>query len=209
MLKGIEVLCHSSIRIEKERIIYIDPFRIEKDYNDADIIFVTHSHYDHFSPEDIKMVKSFNTIIVVTEDLLEKAIQIGFKKEKIITVKPSQRGEIIGINFMTIPAYNVNKQFHQKQNNWVGYILEIDGINYYIAGDTDITEEAKNVNCDVAFVPVGGTYTMTSQEAAELVNIIKPQIAIPIHYGEIVGNNQDAEMFSKLLSNEIKCRILI
>ncbi len=104
-----------------------------------------------------------------------------------------------GIEFTTVPAYNTNKQFHPKENEWVGYIIEIKGIKYYIAGDTDITEENKKVKCDVAFVPVGGTYTMNFKEAAYLINEIKPKIAVPIHYGGIVGTNQDATNFIKLL----------
>ena len=119
MLEGIEVIYHNCIRIQKQKIIYTDPFKITKNYNDADIILITHSHYDHFSPEDIKKVRKNDTIIVVTEDLLEKALEIGFSEKFIITVKPNQKYEIKGINFYTIPAYNTNKTFHPKENNWV------------------------------------------------------------------------------------------
>ena len=114
-----------------------------------------------------------------------------------------------GIKFEIIPAYNTNKQFHPKENGWVGYIVEIRGIRYYIAGDTDITEENKKVKCDVAFVPAGGTYTMDFKEAAELINEIKPKIAVPIHYGSVVGTKQDATDFIKLLHPEIKGIILM
>ena len=113
------------------------------------------------------------------------------------------------IKFETIPAYNTNKTFHPKENGWVGYIIIINGIRYYIAGDTDITEENKQVKCDVAFVPVGGTYTMDFKEAASLINEIKPKIAIPIHYGSIVGTEQDAIDFIRLLHPEIKGIILM
>ena len=105
--------------------------------------------------------------------------------------------------------YNVNKQFHQKDNQWVGYIIEIDKTRYYIAGDTDLTPENKQVNCDVAFIPVGGTYTMNYTEAAELVNAIKPKIVVPTHYGDIVGEKDDGEKFKKLLNGNIQCEILI
>ena len=107
----------------------------------------------------------------------------------------------------TIPAYNNEKQFHPKSNNWVGYIIEINGEKYYIAGDTDITEENKKIKCDVALLPIGGTFTMNYEEATELANIIKPKIVIPIHYGSIVGNKSDAEKFKKLINKEIKCEI--
>ena len=208
MLEGIEVLCHSSIKFNKDIIIYFDPFKIEKNYNDADIIFITHDHYDHYSEEDVDKVAKKDTIIVAPEDLLAKLLKKGFEKENIITVKPNENHTVKGLKFRTIPAYNINKQFHPKANNWVGYLVEIKGITYYIAGDTDITEENKKVKCDVAFVPVGGTYTMDYKEAAELINVIKPKVAVPIHYGSIVGTKEDAINFSKLIHSEIECTIL-
>lgn len=209
MLEYIEVLCHSSIKINKEKVIYIDPFKIDKNYNDADMIFVTHDHYDHYSEEDIDKIKKEDTIIIAPEELLTKLLRKGFRKDSIITLEPNKKYMIQGMKFETIPAYNTNKQFHPKENGWVGYIIEIKGVRYYIAGDTDITEENRRVKCDVAFVPVGGTYTMDFKEAATLVNEIKPKMAIPIHYGDIVGTKQDAIDFSKLLHPEIKCEILI
>ena len=135
MLKNIEVLCHSSIRIDKEKIIYVDPFKIDNNYNDADMIFITHDHYDHYSEDDIDKVKKEGTIIIAPEELLTKLLVKGYNKNDIVTVEP-------------------NKQFHPKENGWVGYIIELAGNRYYIAGDTDITEENKKVKCDVAFVPV-------------------------------------------------------
>lgn len=209
MLENIEVLCHSSIRINKEKVIYIDPFKIDKNYNDADIIFITHDHYDHYSEEDIDKVKKEDTIIVAPEELLTKLLRKGFRQDYIITVDSDEEDIVEGIKFETIPAYNTNKQFHPKENGWVGYIVEIRGIRYYIAGDTDITEENKKVKCDVAFVPAGGTYTMDFKEAAELINEIKPKIAVPIHYGSVVGTKQDATDFIKLLHPEIKGIILM
>lgn len=209
MLENIEVLCHSSIRFNKGLIIYFDPFKINKDYNDADIIFITHSHYDHYSEEDISKVIKDNTTIVVPKDLEDRALQFGFAKEHIIVVSPNEEYSVLGINFKTIPAYNTNKNFHPKSNEWVGYIVNLDQTTYYIAGDTDITEENRQVKCDVAFVPIGGTYTMTYSEAAELINEIKPQIAVPIHYGLIVGNKEDANNFANLVDKEIECKILI
>lgn len=209
MLEGIQVLCHSSIRIKREKVIYIDPFRIQEEYHDADIILITHDHYDHYSEEDIDKIKKENTIIVVPEQLLEKVIKLGFEKDTIMIVKPNEKYKVEGMQIETIPAYNVNKPFHPKQNGWVGYILVIEGIRYYIAGDTDITQENQNVKCDVAFVPVGGTYTMDSKEAVKLANHILPKMAVPIHYGEIVGTKQDTIDFANLLDSEIACKILI
>ena len=209
MLDNIEVLYHSSIRINKEKIIYIDPFKIDRNFNDADIIFITHDHYDHYSEEDIDKVINENTTIIIPDELLTKLLRKGINKNAIITVEPNKNYMVQGIKFETISAYNTNKTFHPKENGWVGYIIIINGIRYYIAGDTDITEENKQVKCDVAFVPVGGTYTMDFKEAASLINEIKPKIAIPIHYGSIVGTEQDAIDFIRLLHPEIKGIILM
>lgn len=205
MLENIEVLCHNCIRFSGNTIIYTDPFKVKKTYLDANIILITHSHYDHFSEEDIQKVKKENTKIVITSDLYERTIELGFKKENIFVVSPNQNIEIDKIKIKTIPAYNINKSFHLKENNWVGYLIEINEIIYYIAGDTDITKENIKVKCDVAFVPVGGTYTMNGKEAAKLVNEIKPKIAVPVHYGCIVGTKEDAIEFKKELRNDIQC----
>ena len=207
MLSGIEVLCHSSIRIDKHLVTYIDPYKINKEYHDADIIFCTHTHTDHFSDEDILKVKTDNTYLVGTEDCLIKAMKLGFNENRIIIVEPNNSYELLGIKFDTVPAYNLESQYHPKENNWVGYILEYNDIHYYIAGDTDLTPETKTVSCDVAFVPVGGRYTMNAKEAASLVNTIEPQIAIPTHYGNIVGTRDDAELFKKLVKEGIEVKI--
>ena len=205
MLDNIKVLYHSSIRMDKEKIIYVDPFKIDKNYNDADMIFITHDHYDHYSEEDIDKVKKANSIFIVPENLLKK----GINDENIITLAPEDIEIIDGIKIEAIHSYNIDKPFHPKEKNWLGYIIEIDGVRYYISGDTDITRENKKVKCDVAFVPVGGTYTMNFSEAAQLVNIIKPKIAVPIHYGSIVGTKQDATDFIKLLYPTTKGIILM
>lgn len=155
MLAGIEVLCHSSIRIEKPFTIYIDPYKIKNELHDADIIFCTHTHTDHFSEEDILKVKKDSTIFVGTEDMLIELMKLGFSEENFKCVEPGKSYEVLGVNFETVPAYNLEKQYHLKENNWVGYVLELNDIHYYIAGDTDLTPEAKSVSCDVAFVPVG------------------------------------------------------
>lgn len=209
MLENIEVLFHSSIRISKRKVIYIDPYSIQKNYMDADLIFITHSHFDHYSKEDIEKVKKENTIIIVPQDLKEKAINDGFSENNVLTVIPNKEYLVNDISFRTVPAYNIDKNFHPKSNNWVGYIIQIDNLKYYIAGDTDANEDNKKVICDIAFVPVGGTYTMKADEAAQFVNHIKPKIAIPIHYGSIVGTKNDAKTFVSLLDSKIEGRILM
>ena len=209
MIEDIEVLYHSSIRISKNKIIYIDPFKIDKNYNDADIVFITHDHFDHYSEEYIDKVINENTTIIIPEEMLTKILRKGINKNAVITVESNKEYMVQGIKFETIPAYNTNKTFHPKENDWVGYIITLDGIRYYIAGDTDITEENRKVKCDVAFVPVGGTYTMDFKEAAQLINEIQPKIAVPIHYGSVIGTKQDATDFIKLLHPSIKGIILM
>ena len=201
---NIEINCHSSIKMKGEKIIYIDPFKIEKQTNDADIIFITHDHYDHYSEEDIDKLINKDTIIVAPE-----TVQVSYKSNEIVKVEPNKKYQVLGIKVETIPAYNINKQFHPKENKWVGYILQIEGKRYYIPGDTDITPENKQVKCDIAFIPIGGTYTTDSKEAADLINIIKPKTVIPMHYGCIVGSKEDEVKFKKLIDEDIQCEVLI
>lgn len=209
MLKGIELLCHSSIKISKDKIIYFDPYQIKEDYHDADIIFITHSHYDHFSLSDIKKVIKEDTMFVVPNGLVTDLLNFGITPKYIIGVVPNQSYHVLSLDFKTGPAFNVEKPFHPRENGWVGYILNIADVNYYIAGDTDMTIENQNVKCDVAFVPIGGTYTMDYKEASKLINTIKPKIAVPTHYGLIVGTKKDAINFSNSLDDDITCEILI
>lgn len=209
MLEDIEILYHSCIKFNKDKVIYIDPFKIDKNYNDADIICITHSHYDHYSEEDLNKVRKENTIVIAPIELLTPLIKFGIQQNNIVTVNPGDIKTVLGIKIEAIPAYNINKPFHPRKNGWVGYILEINKVRYYIAGDTDSTEENVKVKCDVAFVPVGGTYTMDFKEAAQLINIIKPKVAVPIHYGSIVGTKQDAIEFTKLLHTKIQGIILM
>ena len=198
MIKSYNVLCHNCIKIEANKIIYFDPFRIKEEFHDADYVFCTHSHYDHFSPEDIRKVMKENTKLIVTNDIIEKVLGL-VGKENVITVEPNKEYEIDEIKFKTTYAYNQNKDFHKKENNWVGYIVDIEGQKVYVAGDTDNLEELRNIKCYIAFLPVGGTYTMNYKEAAELANCIDAKIKIPTHYGEIVGDKEDGEKFKKLL----------
>ena len=212
MLEKISLIAQSAIRIINYdgKNIYFDPFKLERKYkNDADYIFITHSHYDHFSEEDIIDIKKQNTKIVIPNELYEKTIALGFDEANILLVEPNNDYEIDEIKFQTIPAYNINKNFHKREYNWVGYIVLIDGKKMYIAGDTDCIDEAKNIDVDIAFVPVGGTYTMNYLEAVKLVKEMKPKLAIPIHYKTIVGSLEDAIKFKELLKDEVEVEILM
>ena len=209
MLENIEVLCLSSIKFNLEKVIYFDPFKIEEEKHDADLIFITHGHYDHFSEEDIDKITKSNTVIIAPEDLENKLLEKGFERNNIVLVKPNEKYDVMGINFETIPAYNINKNFHPKENRWVGYLITINNITYYIAGDTDITEENRKIKCDVAFIPIGGKYTMDYKEAAKLINEVKPKIAVPTHYGSIIGDKKDGIKFAKHVNPEVQVEIFI
>jgi L-ascorbate metabolism protein UlaG (beta-lactamase superfamily) len=208
MTENIEVFTQSSIRIrDRSRTIYIDPFQMSEEPKDADYILITHDHYDHFSPEDIKKAATGNTVLIVPEKMEGKAQEAADMVGRILTVKPGVYREVNGFEFETIPAYNILKPFHPKSAEWVGYILRVDGKRIYVAGDTDATKEAKAVKCDIALVPVGGTYTMDARKAAELVNILRPDVAIPTHYGTIVGKPGDGEEFAKYVKGPVKTEL--
>ena len=208
MLENVEVFCHNSIKITGSKTIYIDPFKLEKDYHDADYIFSTHTHYDHFSEEDIEKLLKEDTVIITPDSSRELACDLTKDRERVKIVEPANEYELPGVKFSTTYAFNKETLYHTKNENWVGYIIELDGVKYYIAGDTDNIKELKDVECDVAFLPVGGKYTMGYAEAAGLANTIKAKIVVPTHYGCIVGTKEDAEKFANLVS-EKEVRILI
>ena len=210
MTENITVFTQNSIRItDRGRQIYIDPFQMREEPHDADYILITHDHYDHFSPEDVEKAASSNTILIVPEKMQGKADKAADLVRKIVTVKPGAYHEIDGLEIETIPAYNILKPFHPKNAEWVGYILRVDGKRIYIAGDTDATKEAKMVKCDIALVPIGGTYTMDAKKAAELVNTLRPSVTIPVHYGSIVGKPGDGEVFADNVKDPIKVEFKI
>lgn len=205
MLKNVKVLYHASIVLYDN--IYIDPYKIENETHNAKYLFITHSHYDHFSIEDIEKVRNEDTIFFVTPDCKEKLLEIGVDEKRIVTVVPDEMYKFNKIELQVIPAYNVNKEYHKKEYGWVGYLIKINGVTYYITGDTDVNEDIQNIKCDVLFVPIGGTYTMDYKEAADYTNSIKPKYVIPIHYGTIVGKKEDGIEFAKLLDKKIECLI--
>jgi len=205
MLDNIEVFTQSSIRIKSSQgTIYLDPFQIKTEPHDADYILITHDHYDHFSVDDIKKIAKISTILVVPARMEDDAKELANDVASIVTVKPGVYKEISGLEIETIPAYNTVKPFHPRRAEWVGYILRADGKRIYVAGDTGLTKEARQVKCDIALLPVGGTYTMDTRRAAELANTIRPEYVIPTHYGSIVGKKSDGQTFASLVKSPVK-----
>ena len=191
-------LGHASFRIEDgKKIIYIDPWKISEKSPPADIIFITHGHYDHFSPVDIAKIRTGKTILAVPINI---AAQI---QGNVIAVEPGKTYKIGSLKVTTVPAYNINKKFHPKENGWVGYIITLsNGEKIYHSGDTDFIPEMKTIVTDIAMMPCGGTYTMTAKEMAEAANSFMPKILIPMHWGDIVGSRADAETVKKLFKGE-------
>ena len=195
----ITINTHSSIRLQSEQgtVMYVDPFGFETEPHDADLVLVTHTHFDHLSPDDIARVRKAQTVFVLPATCRGKFIEAGFTGEQATFLAPYEQAmPLPGITVETVPAYNVSKGFHPKAEGWLGYVVEIDDKRVYIAGDTDDLPENREISCDIALVPAGGTYTMDAREAAAFVNALKPAVAIPEHYGSVAGSADDGKVFA-------------
>jgi len=195
-------LGHASFKICHENaVIYIDPWKLKDSPHDATLVLVSHSHYDHYSPDDIAGISGAETKLVASADVVAK--------EKTGQMIGQGRTVDLGnVRVSGVAAYNPGKQFHPKANNWVGFIIEVGSKRIYYAGDTDLTDEMKALEkIDVALLPAGGTYTMDATEAAEATSHIMPKLAIPYHWGDIVGGRSDAEQFAKSAKCETKILI--
>ena len=200
--ENISVNTQSSIRIGGSAVLYFDPFQIREETHDADIILITHDHYDHFDPDSIRKIRKEGTVIAAPSGMKQE-LQKAAGDCALVLMAPGNEQNIGSIKIQAVPAYNRLKPFHPKRNGWIGYNVLMDGVRYYVAGDTDAVRELSSVECDVAMVPIGGTYTMTAKEAAKLINEIRPQVAIPTHYGSIVGKPEDGDVFRKYVDPEI------
>ena len=201
VFKKLSWLGHDGILYQNKKIIYFDPFQIAGGPA-ADIILISHDHFDHCSPEDVKKIQNKDTIIVTEADSAKKLTG------KIEILKPGETKTIQGITIEAVPSYNTNKDFHVKAKGWLGFIVTLEGVRVYHTGDADLIPEMKQFKTDIAFLPVSGTYVMTAEEAAEAAKVLKPKIAIPMHYGAIVGTADDAKKFAELLKGLVDVRIL-
>ena len=206
MKDKITVNCQSSIRIADKEIIYFDPYKILKESHDADLIFITHDHFDHFDTLSIENIRKEDTKIIIPHSIskiVKESLDIP-----VIEVEPNNTYNINGYLIKTIPSYNLNKNFHPKEKNYVGYVITIQEERIYVSRDMDLIEEALNLKCDIALIPIGGTYTMNYKEALTFVNKVHPKVVIPTHYQTIVGSLDDALEFQKLVPKDIECLIL-
>ncbi|MCF8050874.1 MAG: MBL fold metallo-hydrolase [Desulfobacterales bacterium] len=201
MLKKIHWLGHDGFRIDASKTIYVDPFQIAGGPA-ADIILITHEHYDHCSPEDVAKISGKETVIVTEKKSAQKL------SGDVRTVAPSESVTVKGVRIEAVPSYNIDKAFHPKENRWLGFLVEIDGVRIYHAGDTDFIPEMKHIQADIALLPVSGTYVMTAEEAVKAALAIGPKIAVPMHYGAIVGDDSDAEKFASALEGKMEVVVL-
>jgi len=200
-------LGHDGFRIQNGKVIYIDPFKIAGGPK-ADIVLVSHEHFDHLSLDDLKKIVTPNTTVVAHAQSADELSKLKVKETKII--KPGDKIKLGEITIEAVPAYNLNKGpepgkvFHPKEDGKLGFVVTVNNIRIYHAADSDHIAEMKGLNPDIALLPVSGIYVMTPQEAAEAAVTINPKVAIPMHYDAIVGTKNDAETFKKLAKCEVK-----
>jgi L-ascorbate metabolism protein UlaG (beta-lactamase superfamily) len=194
-------LGHDTFRIDAGKIIYFDPYQIAAGPT-ADVILVSHDHFDHCSPEDIKKIQGPQTIIVTEKDAAKKLTG------DVRVIKPGEMLDLDGVTVEAVPSYNTDKDFHPRNKGWLGFVVEVEGVRLYHAGDTDFIQEMRDLKVDIAFLPVSGTYVMTAEQAVKAALAIQPKLAIPMHYGAIVGDVQDALAFQKALEGKVAVQIL-
>ncbi|HVN77131.1 MAG TPA: MBL fold metallo-hydrolase [Thermoanaerobaculaceae bacterium] len=193
MTEKLHWLGHDAFRIDGPPTVYIDPYQLGEGLPSADIVLITHDHFDHLSLPDLAKVMAKGTVVVGPKEVAAKV------KQPVRTIAPGETLTVKGVKIRAVPAYNTNKSFHPKSDGKVGFVLTLGGVTYYHAGDTDVIPEMAGLAPDVALLPVSGTYVMTADEAAEAARSIRPKVAVPMHYGAIVGTDGDARRFAKLL----------
>lgn len=189
-------LGHDGFRIDGAKTVYIDPYQIEST-QPADVILITHEHFDHCSPDDIAKIAGDDTVFVTEKDAAAKL------SGDVRVVQPGDRVSVAGMTIEAVPAYNLDKDFHPRENGWLGFVIDIDGVRVYHAGDTDFIPEMRSLEVDIALLPVSGTYVMTADQAVSAADAIRPELAVPMHFGAIVGDDSDADTFKAALSGKV------
>lgn len=201
MAKKIVWLGHDAFRVDAGKTIYFDPFRVSGGPI-ADLILISHDHFDHCSPEDVAKIQGEKTVVVTEKD------SAGKLAGDVRVMRPGETLDLETIRVEAVPSYNTDKSFHPKKNGWLGFVVEMEGVRIYHAGDSDFTPEMKSLKVDIALLPVSGTYVMTADQAVKAALSINPKLAIPMHYGAIVGGEQDALRFKKGLEGKVEVLIL-
>lgn len=208
MTDNLHWLGHATFRVDASKIIYFDPWKLPEGSKKADIIFVSHEHFDHFSVDDIKLISAKDTVIVTDSAVAKQLVGKKIRCKEIKSLSPGDNIEVYGIKITAVASYNTNKQFHTRGSKKLGFIVLVEGVRIYHSGDTDKIAEMDDYRCDVALLPVSGTYVMTAAEAAQAALAIKPKVAIPMHYGDIVGADSDAIKFKDLLEGRVEVKTL-
>lgn len=208
MIEKLHWLGHSSFRWDGSKTVYFDPWKIRKGSKTADVICVSHEHFDHMSKPDIVAISTPDTILVTCEACAKQLKGLKGGAEDILVMAPGDSKNLDGVTIRSVASYNTNKEFHQKSTKKLGFIVTMDGASVYHAGDTDLIPEISEVECDIALLPISGTYVMTADEAAKAALAIEPKMAVPMHYGDIVGEAGDAKRFEDALRGRIEVKIL-
>jgi len=208
ILDGLHWLGHASFRWEGSKTVYFDPWKLSKDLKKSDIIFVSHEHFDHMSKADIANISTSDTVIVTCKACADELSASKFARKEIKVLSPGESVELDGVRITAVPSYNTNKEFHLKSTKKLGFVVTMDALTIYHAGDTDRIPEMDRIKCDAALLPVSGTYVMTADEAAEAAISIRPRVAVPMHYGDIIGSAEDARRFEELLKGKVEVKIL-
>ena len=196
MVEKIHWLGHDSFCVQGSRVVYFDPWDVA-DEPKADIILISHEHFDHCSPEDVAKIARPDTVIITEPESAAKL------SGDVRVMAPGETLEVGGVRITGVPSYNTDKDFHPQAKNWLGFVVAMDGVTIYHTGDADYIPEMDGLDVDIALIPVSGTYVMDVDMAVKAARAIGPQIAVPMHYGKIVGSEDDARAFAEALAGEI------
>lgn len=208
MFENVHWLGHSSFRVDGTKTVYFDPWKLPRNSKRADVIFISHEHFDHCSAQDLRLISTKDTVIISDKASGKQLEGQKIQCKEIKALSPGESAQVGEIKIEAVPSYNTNKSFHTRNSQKLGFVVTIEGLTIYFAGDTDYIPEMKDCRCDLALLPVSGIYVMDAEEAAQAALEIKPKLAIPMHYGEVAGSAADAMKFKDLLAGKVEVKIL-